>query len=53
MPLFSDLNRKQLESNSHVEKVTNSHVVYTLKFVNRRSSPSGIVNKIVYIKFMD
>jgi hypothetical protein len=32
MPLFSDLNRKQLESNSHVEKVTNSHVVYTLKF---------------------
>lgn len=32
MPLFSDSNRKALESNSNVEKVTKSHVVYTLKF---------------------
>lgn len=32
MPLFSDSDRKNLESNSNVEKVTKSHVVYTLKF---------------------
>ena len=32
MPLFSDSDRKDLESNPNVEKVTTSHVVYTLKF---------------------
>jgi putative transposase len=32
MALFSDSDRKRLESNTNVEKVTKSHVVYTLKF---------------------
>lgn len=32
MGLFSDSDRKSLESNSNIEKVTKSHVVFTLKF---------------------
>jgi hypothetical protein len=32
MAIFSDSERNELESNTNIEKVTKSHVVYTLKF---------------------
>lgn len=50
MASFSDSDRKSLESNSNVEKVTKSHVVYTLKFklLSLKKYEQGIPPKRIF-----